>query len=71
GMMKMEPMRRLEVPGGGKVELMPGGTHIMLFGVKTALKDGAKAVLTLHFEKAGDLQVEAVVRAPEGKKDAH
>ncbi len=71
GRMKMEKMNRLEIPAGGKVELKPGGFHLMLFGVRKDLKAGATVTLELRFEHGGVVKVEAPVKAAEGAKRGH
>lgn len=69
-------MRRIEVIaiGGGKsVTLKPGGLHLMLMDLKGPLNEGDKVELTLTFEKAGLIKVQAPVqklgtmRAPAGE----
>jgi hypothetical protein len=60
----MRPVEFIEVPARGQAELKPGGLHIMLVGLKHALKEGDKVRLTLEFEKAGTVGVEAEVRSP-------
>jgi periplasmic copper chaperone A len=60
----MRPVDSIEVPPQGQTELMPGGLHIMLVGLKHELKAGDKVKLTLQFEKAGTVDVQAEVRAP-------
>ncbi len=63
-------MRRVDdipVPAGGKVTLNPGGYHVMLINLKRQLKAGEKVKLTLKFEKAGVIEVEAGVQ-PIGAK---
>jgi copper(I)-binding protein len=62
GVMGMRPIARLEIPAGGKVELKPGGYHIMLIDLNQELKAGDKIEITLTFEKAGDVKVTAEVR---------
>jgi periplasmic copper chaperone A len=62
--MSMAMVDAIEVPANGSVELKPGGYHIMLINLKEDLKVGATVKLTLTFEKAGMLQVEAVVKQP-------
>jgi hypothetical protein len=62
-MMGMRKIDRLDVPAGGKVELKPGGHHIMLIELTRELKVGDKVEITLTFEKAGDVKVTAEVRA--------
>ena len=53
-----------------RVELKPGGTHLMLVGLKAPLKAGDKFPLTLRFEKAGPIEVVVNVEAP-GTVDRH
>jgi copper(I)-binding protein len=62
-MMGMRKIDRLDVPAGGKVELKPGGYHIMLIDLVRELKVGDKIEITLKFEKAGDVKITAEVRA--------
>lgn len=67
GLMKMQQVQGVDLPAGGEVKFVPMGYHVMLFGVKQQLKDGERFPLTLHFEKAGEVQVEVNVQqdAPE------
>ncbi len=53
----------LEIPAGGSVELKPGGYHLMIMGLKSAVHDGERFRATLQFEKAGTIEVEFPVRA--------
>lgn len=63
--MKMRPVEGgIEVPAGGEVELKPGGYHVMLIGVTRELAPGDTIDLTLQFERAGALEVQATVREP-------
>jgi hypothetical protein len=62
--MTMRPIEYVEVPANGEAELKPGGMHIMLIGLKKDLKPGDKITLTLIFENAGRMDVQAEVRAP-------
>jgi len=70
GMMKMQQVDGMIVPAAGQVRFAPMGNHVMLLGLgdRRQLVDGAHFPLTLHFEKAGDLNVEVQVLAepPEG-----
>ena len=50
--------------------LKPGGYHIMLMDLKQPLKEGDLLKLTLVFEKAGEIEVEATVE-PIGAKGPH
>lgn len=60
--MTMRPVPRFEVPAGGRLEMKPGGHHIMLMGLKRDLKPGDTVTVTVTFEKAGPMTVEATVR---------
>lgn len=61
--MRMRRLDNLPVAAGESVQLAPGGKHIMLIGLSGPLEEGATVPLTLVFEKAGELAVEAPVRA--------
>lgn len=67
GIMKMRRVDGIKLSGGQTVTLKPGGYHLMLMDLKQPLKQGGKLPLTLVFEKAGELAVEATI-APIGAK---
>jgi hypothetical protein len=60
-MMEMVPVERIEVPAGGATPLEPGGYHVMMLDLSEPLTDGAVIELTLTFEQAGEIVVDAVV----------
>lgn len=62
--MKMQKVDGVAIPANGKVELKPGGYHIMLINLKQDLKAGEKIPFTLIFEKNGEINLEAEVRMP-------
>mgnify|MGYP002381129107 FL=1 len=62
GMMSMRPVESIPVPAGGSVELKPGSYHIMLIDQPAPPAEGRTVTLTLVFEKAGEVTVEAEVR---------
>jgi len=47
----------LTIEPGKTVKLAPGGYHLMLFDLKTPLKQGDKVPVTLEFEKAGKVML--------------
>jgi copper(I)-binding protein len=58
GVMTMRPLDNgLTIEPGKTVKLAPGGYHLMLFDLKSPLKQGDKIPLTLDFEKAGKVAV--------------
>lgn len=61
GMMTMAPVEAIEIPAGGTAQLAPGGFHIMLFDLAAPLAEGDTLTLTLEFEQAGEIGVEAEV----------
>lgn len=63
GMMGMQPVDRIDVKVGSTVTLEPGGYHLMLMGVTDMPAVGGTVDLTLSFERAGDIVVQAEVRA--------
>jgi len=62
GMMSMAPVPNIPIPANGRIELKPGGFHMMLMGLTRPLKTGDKVQLTLNFEKAGKIPVTAEVK---------
>jgi copper(I)-binding protein len=52
----------LAIPAGGKLELAPGGDHLMLIGVKPALQEGQHVRMTLQFEHAGKVVLDMPVK---------
>jgi len=57
GVMKMRVIPGIDIKAGSKVDLKPGGYHIMLMELKQPLKNGDRFPLTLTFEKAGKIEV--------------
>ena len=60
GMMMMRQVQKIELPGGGRAVLEPGGLHLMLIGINSPMTEGKEFPVTLRFEHAG--QVEVTVR---------
>ena len=72
GVMKMRPVAGLSIPAGATVKLAPGGYHVMMMGLKQPLTAGGRATVTLTFEKAGQVEVEAeVVKPGAGAPEGH
>ena len=62
GMMKMQQVASVEIPGQAAVAFAPMGYHMMLFNLPRQFKDGERFPLTLNFEQAGAVQVEVAVQ---------
>ncbi len=61
GVMKMRPVKAIEVAPGEPAVLKPGGLHIMLMGLKAPLVKGESFPLTLVFERAGRVEIEVSI----------
>lgn len=70
GTMRMKKLDRLALPARGTIALAPGGDHLMLFGLKRPLRSGERVRLTLNFQRAGKVEVEALVRRQGLEHDA-
>jgi copper(I)-binding protein len=62
GMMEMAEVDEIPVPAGETVSLEPGGFHIMLMDLVAPLEKESTIEVTLTFENAGEVVVEAEVR---------
>ena len=60
-MQMMEVEEGFTIPAGGNHALMRGGDHVMLMGLTEPMKDGESVVITLTFEKAGDVELEVPI----------
>jgi periplasmic copper chaperone A len=63
GVMKMFPVKALELTAGQTVKLAPGGYHVMLLDLKQQLKAGDSVPLTLTVERADKSVATIEVRA--------
>jgi copper(I)-binding protein len=64
GIARMRMLGDLAIPAGGHVALAPGGTHIMLTGLKAPLVAGGELTVTLRFATAGPRTVKVAIVAP-------
>lgn len=62
GLMKMQALPRVELPAKRDTEFKPGGLHLMLFGLKRALKAGEDVPVTLSLSDGSKLQAVGRVR---------
>jgi copper(I)-binding protein len=65
GVAQMRPLDAPTIPAGGKLEMRPGGVHLMLMRLSAPLKEGETVPMTLIFERAGEIAIEADI-APIG-----
>ncbi len=64
GVLTMLPAGPIEISPGQTVTLKPGGLHVMLMKLGTALKEGGNTELELMFERAGKITVLVPIFGP-------
>ena len=62
--MQMQPVDAIKIPARETIELKTGGYHIMLIDLNRNLVADEKLPMTLVFELAGRIDVEAGIRMP-------
>ncbi|MDE2258798.1 MAG: copper chaperone PCu(A)C [Betaproteobacteria bacterium] len=63
GMARMHHETSLDIPAHGRVEMKPGGLHLMLQDLKQPLHEGETIHLTLKFEKSGEVELTVPVKS--------
>ena len=71
GMMRMREVERIDLPTGARIELKPGGLHVMLIGLPAPLQQGQKVPITLVFDDDSRVEIHAPVRHPGGEMPMH
>ena len=66
GVMRMRQVATIAVPAQSEVKLAPMGLHGMIAPLARPLRPGDDAMLTLHFERQGEVEVTAPIRAAGG-----
>ena len=66
GVARMRMAGEINLPAGDSIEMVPGGTHIMLEGLRTPLRTGDSFQLVLKFRDSADENV--TVRVAEADK---
>lgn len=67
GVMRMSPVHSIPLGPGERAALRPGGLHLMLMKLRAPLRKGDKLPLTLIFEVAGKMDVQALILGPGAK----
>jgi len=63
GIAKMRPLEGIALLTAHALAMQPGGFHVMLMDLKHPLVEGESLTLTLTFEQAGAIEVEADIAA--------
>jgi len=66
GIMRMRKVGEVEVPAGSRVDLSPGGIHLMLLDIREALVEGDSITLLLRFRESGSRSLRVPVRRSAG-----
>ncbi|MBK5264474.1 MAG: copper chaperone PCu(A)C [Alphaproteobacteria bacterium] len=64
GMMSMQPLNSVDIPARTNVAFAPGGKHLMIWGINTAIKQQGKLPLTFIFSNGDRIIYDAVIRQP-------
>lgn len=67
GVARMRMAGEINVPAGNRINMVPGGTHVMLEGLRAPLKTGDDFDLVLKFRASGDKRVKVKVMEAEGR----
>lgn len=60
--MRMRELGAIDLPAGERVELRPGGLHLMFIGLKGPLQAGQTFPVSLRFERAGEVELQFAVQ---------
>jgi len=63
GVMEMNQIESIDVPGHGAADFTPGANHLMFIDVTQPFAVGEEIPVTLTFEHSGEVQVNFPVRA--------
>jgi periplasmic copper chaperone A len=59
---RMREVKGYAIPAHGRLELKPGGAHLMFVDIQQPFKDGQKIPAKLRFERSGEVDVQFEVR---------
>jgi copper(I)-binding protein len=62
GVAEMAPVESVEIAAGSETAFEPGGYHVMLLELPEPLEVGSSISVTLEFEQAGEITVDAKIR---------
>lgn len=62
GMMKMRPVKDIDIKAKGEAVLQPGGLHVMLIDLKQPMQEGGNVSLKLTFEDNSSKEISVPVR---------
>ena len=68
GISQMSPVHELPIHPRAKVTFNPSGLHLMLMNLRGPLKKGEVLPLTLNFQTAGRINIDALILDPGAKE---
>ncbi len=68
--MRMVKVDGIDIPAHSDLTLEPGGYHIMLINLHKPLVAGQSLPLTLHFERAGQVDVTVQIKSSDAGTSA-
>jgi len=71
GVIRMEGLSSVAIGSGVQTSFEPSGKHVMLVGLKHALKEGEVFPLVLTFANAGKVEAKVRVRGTDGSEKHH
>ncbi|MDP1540805.1 MAG: copper chaperone PCu(A)C [Moraxellaceae bacterium] len=71
GLMRMTQRKVIELPANGRVQLQPGGSHVMLLDMNNAPAPGGKVPVIFSLDNGQQLTVNAVVRKTDLRQPKH
>lgn len=66
GMATMEEVDTVDIPAGEKVQLAPGGKHVMLWQINPQAVAAGKMTFTFIFSNGDRILVDAAIQKPDG-----
>jgi copper(I)-binding protein len=64
GMARMTPLTGVDIPARGRLQMEPGGAHVMLIELQRPMSPGDSLPLRLHFSNGTMLDTYVQVRSP-------
>lgn len=62
GISRMQQIQTVEIPASGSVAMKPGGTHVMLIGLRDRIESGQDIKVVLKFQNSGTKEIVAKVK---------
>ena len=62
--MRMFQIKEIPLPANGRVDLRPGGLHLMFLGLRAPIIAGQEIPVRLKFARSGEIEVRLLVSAP-------